>query len=213
MLTRNCNLNTLMALVATLNLAAPVQAIQINLNYADNGENPSYDQNGLLLQELAFAAKTIWETLLPEPGEYDWDLYWGDLDNGSLGKFEITGTAALDNVVLDPTPRGFNGEDLSWYIDPTPADHSEFDFFTQMQENPAQGYVQGTTLYKDLAANPASAWFNVSPPPAVLEIGYIGSPIVTLPASSVVSPAPSEIYDLLSVMLHEMGHGLGINSA
>lgn len=71
----------------------------------------------------------------------------------------------------------------SWFLDPTPNEHGEFLPFTQ-------------TLYRDLDATQQNT-FNGTPPD-LLETGYT--------AAAVPGGVADGVDDLLSVMLHEMGH-------
>ncbi|MCA9151762.1 MAG: hypothetical protein KDA92_20805, partial [Planctomycetales bacterium] len=71
----------------------------------------------------------------------------------------------------------------AWFLDPTPTEHGEFAPFVQ-------------TLYRDLDAT-QQASFNGTPPD-LLETGYT--------AAAVSGGVADGVDDLLSVLLHEMGH-------
>ena len=79
-----------------------------------------------------------------------------------------------------------------WYFDETPYDHSEFD----MQQ----------TLVRDLTAVQVADFYNGSPN-GFLEVEYKGDARATAPADA------RNGHDLFSVILHEMGHGLGMTKA
>src|SRR5262249_40126149 len=65
-------------------------AITINMTYFNEGdpvphdENPSWDPDGTILKAHFQAAKSIWESLLPGPGNYDITFEWDD-DISGLG--------------------------------------------------------------------------------------------------------------------------------
>lgn len=75
----------------------------------------------------------------------------------------------------------------SWFFDHTPLNHSEFDFSV------------GQRLAGDGDTDPS--WFT-GEVPSQLEIGYVGRPI-----------QDGRGYDLLTVVLHEMGHWLGVDAS
>ncbi len=77
----------------------------------------------------------------------------------------------------------------NWFLDPTPEDHSEF----AMQQ----------ILYRDLPNNTQTFAYSGSPPD-LLEAGYWGDALPAAPAAAQNSA------DMLSVVLHEMGHALGM---
>ncbi|MBN1591011.1 MAG: PEP-CTERM sorting domain-containing protein, partial [Pirellulales bacterium] len=77
----------------------------------------------------------------------------------------------------------------TWFFDETPLDNSEFNM-TQY-------------LYRNLNATQKANYYNGSPPD-LLEYAYKGNDNGTGPAESVNG------FDLWSILLHEMGHGLGM---
>ncbi len=204
----------LLAAALLLTIAWPLDAINIVIQLDDDGQNPNYDPAGTRLEAVFRAAEAIWERLLPDSGTYEIDVWWGDLDDGVGGEWQHTGTTADNNIVIDPTPRLANGTNLGWFIDDTSSDHSEFDFLTKTPNTGQGGNAAGMTVYRDLDASQQGAWFDVAAPPGVLEVGYIGAPVTLLPAASDVTVIvqPSRTVDLLSVVLHEIGHELGVNS-
>jgi autotransporter-associated beta strand protein len=172
-------------------------AITITMEYTDEGdpvphdENPSWDADGMILKRHFDAAKAIWEALLPGPGNYEFDFHWDD-DISGLGL--TTDLGAFDVFVeINPT--------ANWYIDPTPMDNKEFTVATAQ------------TLYGELTGLQQSNYFPGTPPPNALEVGYWGTGIATF-ANTVGQPAvnASTGVDLLSTIVHEMGHVLGIGA-
>ena len=201
-------------LLLTTLIQPPTAAIDIIIQLDDDGQNPDFDTDGTRLQDVFFAAEAIWEQLLPDPGTYPIDVWWGNLDDGRLAEWQPTGTTADNNIVVDPTPRTAAGGNLFFYVDPTPLDHSEFDFLTTTPATPAgTGNAQGMTVYADLDEPTKNTWFDVAAPPDNLEIGFIGAASTPLLGErhGATSANAGTLIDLLSTVLHEIGHELGIN--
>src|SRR5262249_48319983 len=96
-------------------------AITINMTYSNEGdpvphpENPTWDPDGTILKAHFQAAKTIWESLLPGPGSYDFDFQWDD-DISGLG---LTSSSPLGTTIeIQPN--------ANWFADPTPGASEEF---------------------------------------------------------------------------------------
>jgi autotransporter-associated beta strand protein len=213
----HCSLTSLVpSLCAAVFLAAlahatlpSAHAITINMTYTDEGddpphpENPTWDPAGVILKQHFQAAKTIWESLLPGGGEYSFDFHW-DNDISGLGLY----TPGADEFIeINP--------DFDWFADPDPLDNAEFNAGVQ-------------TLYRGLSASEQTTYFPGATPPGALEVGYRGAgfingtfvngfPVNTLSASEQVLPGTatpvdaSNGYDLLSTVLHEIGHALGLS--
>lgn len=163
--------------------------IDIVLVWDDLDENPSFDPNGTKLMAVASAAAQLWEQLIPSAGTHDVDISWSHLESGQLGLWK-----------LDPFGNNnlyFNA-DADWFVDATPASHSEFYFGSPFTYSTGKGsFLTGTTEGVD-------DWFDGAPVPGTLEIGYVGLPTDTAPTAAM------ENFDLLSVVLHELGHDLGV---
>ncbi len=181
----------------TLSATAPAVAITINIEYSDEGdtpphpENPSWDPSGLILKAHFQAAKQIWETLLPDAGVYEFDFQWDDdIGDDTLGL--ATDLGVLD-VFIEINPN------FNWYADSTPGLDEEFDFSGQQQ------------LYGQLSSADQTTYFPGAAPPDALEVRYrgLGSPAAAS-ASGQVGVTAATGFDLLSVILHEMGHILGV---
>jgi hypothetical protein len=164
-------------------------AIDIVVVWDDLDENPSFDPNGTGLMAVAEAAAQIWERLIPSPGTHTVDVSWSFLDAPAIGYWKLD-PLGNNNIYFD--------SDSQWFIDPTPSENEEYDFSSPFAFSSGQGsFLYGTT--------PGAAdWFDRTNPPASLEIGYVGSAKNTAPA------AAQNNFDLLSVVLHELGHDLGV---
>ncbi len=185
-------LNSLVALATLacgLGTADVASAIDIVLVWDDLDENPEFDPDGTKLMAVATAAAQMWERLIPSAGTHDVDISWSQLDPGQLGYWK-----------LDPFGNNnlYFNKDADWFVDSTPADHSEYDFGVPLDFSSGKGsFLAGTT--PDIGD-----WFDGSPVPYRLEIGYVGKPTASAPSAAMTD------FDLLSVVLHELGHDLGV---
>jgi len=191
----------LLGLICCL-FTAPAAAIDIVIQLGDEGENPSYDPNGTRLKAIFNAAAAYWEDYLPASKTYEVDIFWSASEfEGEAGvlarwNFQFGGD---NNIRVNPNPGSG-----SWFLDPTPLDNSEFDFETRDRvigsTNPWE-YRGGTWLYGDVTSGEQSSWFGDSPHD-LLEIGYRGRAF---------SATLRNQFDLLSTVIHELGHELGVN--
>ena len=149
----------------------------------------------LILKAHFQRAKQIWESLLPGPGEYSFDFHW-DNDIDGLGLY----TPGIDTYIEINPNRPIPMATGNWFADPTPEDDAEFNV-------PANGQ----TLFSGLTPSNQSTYFPGTPPPGALEVGYRGTGMSVPSASGVAGVNASNGVDLLSTVVHEIGHILGLS--
>lgn len=162
----SCRFRTLLCSATILGvlLTSGAHAINIRIHLDSNtSENPGWDPSGSLLKATFEAAALIWEDLLPGGGTFDVNVEWDD-DIDGLGLWTDI-PAIWDDNLIEINP------DYDWYYDPTPLDHSEFDFVTK--NSSGDTFRGGQWLYRDISASQQSSWFNDNPP-GLLEVGYRG---------------------------------------
>lgn len=167
----------------------PAGAIDIVLVWDDLDENPDFDPNGTALMAIAQAAAARWERLIPGDDVHIVDVSWSDLNDGQLGlwKFDPFGN---NNVYFD------SSSVTDWFIDASPSSDSEFDFGDPLDFDSGPGsYLAGEE------PNPFYFESDRPDPPHMLEIAYFGNGI---------TGSANEDFDLLSVVMHELGHELGV---
>jgi hypothetical protein len=195
-LIRTVAIESLWSLGILLGGATPAGAITINITYCEEDPSP-YEVNnvtGTTIVGLFNAAAAIWEDYLPNSGTYNICVSWdSDLDDDPQDN--VLGSADSFSGDIDLLADPLNGGTLEvpapWYIDSTPADHSEFDL----------ARIEALTL----SQAQINSFFKGSPLPPSLEIGYRG------PATGGFGAEGK--YDALTVALHEIGHILGVNAA
>jgi hypothetical protein len=173
----------LTALLAALTAAPVAQAINITIELLNEGENPSFDQNGTQLAAIFNAAATFWEDALPEPGTFNVKLAWrlyGANDQAAATWHPNPGDNKI-TVRTNPTS--------PWFFDTTPLEHSEFNM--------------SAVLFRDLSVSQKDAFFDGDTSPSLMEVGFQGQAVGGQAASR---------FDLLTIAVHELGHEMGINS-
>jgi hypothetical protein len=175
-------LAALSALAAWTTLASPARAIDIDFIFGPQSESPSFDPNGTQMMTLFAFAEDFYEDVFE-------DSNWSVQLAVSYSTFTDTTlglyTPILNTIQMDA--------DTNWFIDPTPSDNSEF--------------LMSQTLWRDLAFSQQSDWFNfqsASAVPATFEVGFGGNAFAGTAAAGAV--------DMLSVVLHEVGHALGLGT-
>jgi len=188
-----CRLHALATVVVVGALCSVAPALNIVLTFdADESDSPTFDPDGTQLQEIMGAVESYWQDIIEAPGTLEVEYYYDDLSDpdGTLAShlnLATSGGKPTECRIRVDTQR--NGAERLWYFDPTPTDHSEFD----MEQ----------TLVRDLTAAQQADWYNGAPHD-FLEVSYRGAATATAPADA------RNGVDLFSVLLHEMGHGVGM---
>ncbi len=175
------------------------QAVTFDLDYDRYPyEAPSWDPHGSTLTDHFEAAAALWSDIIKDSHEIRVQYQWEELDDAAASTiwhisekhyFDTNGNGINDSSVerivnctirVDPT--------ISWWVDPTPWDHSEFN-------DPI------STIYRDHTdTNPA-------------EPAYAGFPPDLLEVSCDMTPISHTGRDLYTTIIHEFGHALGFNMA
>ena len=182
--------------VILLHLPIPARGLQFVLNY-DYVHSATYiDPCGvdrtLSLILIMESAAARWEQIIQDEHTLTINYRWEDIDDskGWLGYHLLSsssgGRETEAKVVFDTR---HNGQARPWWLDPTPADDSEFSMYQ--------------ALYRDLSVADQTAYFDGSPP-GVFEAGYRGGATASAPYGA------REWHDMLSSAVHEIGHGLGL---
>ena len=167
---------------------------------AGASDTPSFDSNFTGLDRMFEYAEDYYQDAFPDSHTLTVNYWYDDLGTAmspnTLGIHQlVTQSGGLEteaNIRID-TRVGMGGAERDWYIDANPSTHTEFD----MEQ----------TLWGDLSANQQNDWYNNfgAGVPDNFEAGFTGD----APAGGVADG----ITDMLSVVLHEVGHALGMSAA
>jgi len=171
-------------------IAVPASGIDIVLTFDDTlSEAPGFDPDGAILTDLMEAAALYWEDIMEDSHTLDVTFFYRDFTTTTLADTLVTsfsgGQPTACRIRVDSTPN------YDWYLDPTPFDHSEYDL--------------SQTTVGNLLSDDRSDWYN-NYPPDLLEASYWGSQSGSAP------PEVTDSVDMLTVLLHEFGHGVGMVS-
>ncbi len=184
----------LLSAVGLLLMASPLAAINIVLNFdAAQSESPSFDPTRSGLISLFQHAESFYQDVFEDTHTLTINYWYDDLDDNTLGIHSLVaqagGRETVANIRID-TRVGTGGATRGWFIDSTPSTNTEFN----MQQ----------TLWRDLNATARADWYNFGTVPDTFEVGYTGN---------ATSAAAMNVTDMLSVVMHEVGHALGMSSA
>lgn len=157
---------------------------------ATNNETPLFDLFNEGIQDLFAYAENYYEDIFPDPGHTLTLNYWyQDLSGGTLGLFSnsVVENGRVVEATLRIDTHDADGNLRDWYIDAVPESDSEFEL-----ESTHWGNVLTSNL----------DWRHGGNVPNQFEIGYRGSAVSGGPAFGK--------RDMLSTVLHEFGHALGI---
>ena len=173
------------------------------------------DPTGANLTALFNYAANYYEDIFEDVGHtVTINFWWEDLDSISTNRLGQHDLVTQSNPPSPPFPENFCGQiisapnslcretvgniridnDRSWFFDPTPGDDSEFAMQqTLWRDLPTTGSGSQSDLFNDFGGN-------VIPP--TFEVGFTG------PATGDGAVGNT---DALSVILHEIGHALGMS--
>ncbi len=188
-------------MLAGLIAAGPASAINIVLNY-DNVQsvNPTQDSSATGLQDMFEFAEAYYEDIFQDIDSNTTitiNFWYEDLD------WRSASTWGMHSLVDENNSSGNWREveanirldnDRTWFIDPTPEDSSEFDM--------------AQVLWRDLTAVQQADFYNnytAADIPETFEVGFRGTAPTGSPANGIA--------DLLSTVLHEVGHSLGLSTS
>ncbi len=187
-----------MGLGLAICIARPAPAINITMVFNGGAsEAPSFDPAGTALNDLFDYAELFYQDVFEDTHNITINFWYEDLD-GLLGVHSLVNQGGAPNRETEANIRidtrvGLGGAVRDWFIDPTPDGNTEF----TMQQ----------TLWRDLNATQQSDFFNNfgANIPDTFETAFTGT--------ATAGGGAAGITDMLSVVLHEVGHALGMSSA
>ncbi len=179
--------------VAVWGLVTPATALNITVvpDLILSG-HPAQDLGLTKLVAITDAAANAWEQIIQEPWNLQVTVSY--FPTGHAGGAETNlqqiavGKPLFATIELAVFDGG--GGEYELFFDPTPTDHSEYDL--------------ETNLYAGLDAETQTEYFNGNVP-AGLEVAHVGN---AKPGQT----AAEDGWDVFSVMLHELGHALGMSN-
>ena len=171
-------------------ITIPASALNIVLTFdSAASETPAFDLSGDILTDLMGAAELYWEDIIEDSHTLDVRFFYRDFTTTTAADTLVTafsgGKPTACRIRVDSTPSA------GWYLDPTPFDHDEYDL--------------SQTTVGELDSGDRSNWYN-DYPPDLLEASYMGQDAPGAPVGAVNDA------DMLTTILHEFGHGLGMVS-
>ncbi|HEY6565436.1 MAG TPA: hypothetical protein VIY86_13120, partial [Pirellulaceae bacterium] len=165
---------------------------------AGANQAPAFDPAAAGLMDLFDHAETFYEDVFEDGHNITINFWYEDLEDTTIGLHTLVSQGGAPNRETEANVRidtrvGLGGALRNWFIDPTPDNNSEF----TMQQ----------TLWRDLSGAQQSDFYNNfgAAIPATFEAGFTGA--------ATAGGGASGISDMLSVVMHEVGHALGMSSA
>ena len=169
-------------------------ALTINLNFNQAAsESREFDPTGAGLVSLFAEAASRYEDIIYDSHTIMINYWYEELGGQTAGSHELVSQGANPwregegNIRIDTLDP--DGVERNWFIDGSPDDDGEF--------------AMGQVLYRDLSPAAQARQFNGATPD-VFEAAYYG--VAT-------DPAAMGRIDMLTVILHEIGHALGMHSS
>ena len=165
-------------------------AVDIRLAHMTSGsDNPDSDPNASKLIALMNVLETYYEDIFEQDLGHEFTVYYRyEADVTSLAQYSGNGTPLTDSNGYPLCGLIRINPNVNWFIDETPLDNSE--------------YNMNQVFYSDLSSTQQTTRFNGNVPD-LLEVAYEGT-------NNYSNPDVANAYDLWSVVMHEMGHGLGM---
>ena len=164
--------------------------ITIDLTPIDLGDNPNVDMDGSGLDAVMNYVASVYEDIIEDTHTltltYSWDSALSSFAGQHQFGTEVNGREVTANIRFNPA--------RSWFVDPTPADDSEFTM-SQVLYNFGPNALSPTQKANRFSGTVTD----------VFEAGYNG-PAVPLGAAD-------GLLDLVTVAFQEVGHALGMSSS
>ncbi len=195
---KNATLHILATLVVTFIAPNPLAAIDIIWNFnAAASQTQTFDPNAAGLQSLIGFVSAYYEDVIEDPHVLRINYWYEDLPDCITGDHDLVSQGGSPhreleaNIRIDSTRTGVCPE--PWFIDPTPLDNAEFNM--------------GQRLWRDLTPTQQANSFSDfgTGVPATFEVGFLGE--------AISGGAAVGRRDMLSVIMHEVGHSLGLSNA
>lgn len=174
--------------LSTSGVATDAFALDIQLNF-ESGRSVATgaDPAATGLQGLFQYAESFFESVFLDSHNLKVNFWYDNLSGDALGEHMLV--AQSNGRETEASIRIDSNSD--WFLDPTPSGHGEFSL--------------RQSLWGDFLG-PRDDWFNIGSAniPNVFEVAFSGTAPITSPASGRL--------DMLSVVMHEIGHALGMSA-